>query len=205
MVQMKIVIVDYGSGNLRSVQKGLERVGYHSTVSSDPNVVSEARRLIVPGVGAFPECMKNLDRLGLLKPIREAIETGKPYLGICLGLQILFAEGTEFGSHPGLGFIRGKVVRFPENELKVPHMGWNRIRIEKKNPFLEGIPDGAYFYFVHSYYGLPEEADWVATTTEYGVRFPSSISRGRLFACQFHPEKSQQMGLRLLANFAKLK
>ena len=202
---MKIVIVDYGSGNLRSVQKGLERVGYASVISHDPNDVSEATHLVVPGVGAFPECMKNLDRLGLLKPIREAIEMEKPYLGICLGLQILFTEGTEFGSHPGLGLVPGKVVRFPENELKVPHMGWNRIRIEKKNALLEGIPDGAYFYFVHSYYGLPQESDWVATTTEYGVRFASSISRDRLFACQFHPEKSQQMGLRLLANFAKMK
>jgi glutamine amidotransferase len=202
---MKIVIVDYGSGNLRSVQKGLERVGHTSVISRDPNVVSEASHLIVPGVGAFPECMKNLDQLGLLKPIQEAIETEKPYLGICLGLQILFTEGTEFGSHPGLGFIPGKVVRFPENDLKVPHMGWNRIRIEKKSALLEGIPDGAYFYFVHSYYGLPQEPDWVTTTTEHGVQFASSISRDRLFACQFHPEKSQQMGLRLLANFAKLK
>lgn len=202
---MKIVIVDYGSGNLRSVQKGLERVGHASVISHNPNEVSEATHLIVPGVGAFPECMKNLDRLGLLKPIREAIETEKPYLGICLGLQILFTEGTEFGSHPGLGLVPGRVVRFPENELKVPHMGWNRIRIEKKNALLEGIPDGAYFYFVHSYYGLPRESDWVTTTTEYGVRFASSISRDRLFACQFHPEKSQQMGLRLLANFAKMK
>ncbi|HLG22327.1 MAG TPA: imidazole glycerol phosphate synthase subunit HisH [Candidatus Manganitrophaceae bacterium] len=202
---MKIVIVDYGSGNLRSVQRGLERAGFPSTVSRDPRVVSEASHLVVPGVGAFPECMKNLDRLRLIEPITDAIRQGKPYLGICLGLQILFTEGTEFGSHPGIGHISGTVVRFPENELKVPHMGWNRIRIEKETPFLEGIPDGAYFYFVHSYYGLPKENDWVTTTTEYGIRFPSSVARGNLFACQFHPEKSQRMGLKLLSNFAKLK
>jgi len=202
---MKIVIVDYGSGNLRSVQKGLERAGYPSVVSGSPVVVSDASHLVVPGVGAFPDCMRNLDALHLLKPISEAIRAGKPYLGICLGLQILFTEGMEFGPHPGLGILPGTVVRFPENELKVPHMGWNQIRIEKKSPFLEGIPDGAYFYFVHSYYGDPKENDWVTTTTEYGVRFPSSVSRDHLFACQFHPEKSQQMGLKLLSNFARFR
>jgi glutamine amidotransferase len=202
---MKIVIVDYGSGNLRSVQKGLERAGYPSVVSGSPAVVSEATHLVVPGVGAFPDCMKNLEALRLLKPISDAVRAGKPYLGICLGLQILFSEGMEFGVHPGLGILPGTVIRFPENELKVPHMGWNQIRIEKKSPFLEGIPEGAYFYFVHSYYGNLKENDWVATTTEYGVRFPSSVSHDRLFACQFHPEKSQQMGLKLLSNFARMK
>lgn len=202
---MNIVIVDYGSGNLRSVQKALERAGYPSIVSGDPNRVSEATHLIVPGVGAFPECMKNLDRLDLIKPIQEAIEKEKPYLGICLGLQILFGKGTEFGSHPGLGIIPGEVIRFPKNELKIPHMGWNQIRIEKSSAILDGIADGAYFYFVHSYYALPEESNWVTTTTDYGLRFSSSVSNNRLFACQFHPEKSQQMGLRLLTNFVKLK
>jgi len=201
---MKIVIVDYGSGNLRSVQKGFERAGYAAVVTSDPKGVSDASHLVVPGVGAFPECMKNLDALGLLKPITESIQAGKPYLGICLGLQILFTEGMEFGPHPGLNLIPGPVVRFPENELKVPHMGWNQIRIEKKHPVLEGIPDGAYFYFVHSYYGAPKKSEWVATITDYGVRFPSSIAHDNIFACQFHPEKSQKMGLQILANFAKL-
>ncbi len=201
---MKIVIVDYGSGNLRSVQKGFERAGYAAVVTSDPKVVSDASHLVVPGVGAFPECMKNLDALRLLKPITESIRAGKPYLGICLGLQILFTEGMEFGPHPGLDVIPGRVVRFPEDELKVPHMGWNQIRIEKKTPVLEGIPDGAYFYFVHSYHVAPERPDRVSTTTDYGIRFPSSIAHENLFACQFHPEKSQKMGLRILANFAKL-
>lgn len=202
---MKIVIVDYGSGNLRSVQKGFERAGYAAVMTSDPKLLSEASHLVVPGVGAFPECMKNLDALGLLKPIADSIRAGKPYLGICLGLQILFTEGLEFGRHPGLDIIPGQVVRFPEGVLKVPHMGWNQIRIEKKTPVLEGIPDGAYFYFVHSYYAVPKEPEWVATTTEYGIAFPSSIARDNLFACQFHPEKSQAMGQKILANFAKLK
>ncbi|MDC4224055.1 MAG: imidazole glycerol phosphate synthase subunit HisH [Candidatus Manganitrophus sp.] len=201
---MKIVIVDYGSGNLRSVQKGFERAGYAAVVTSDPKAVSDASHLVVPGVGAFPECMKNLEALHLLKPITESIRAGKPYLGICLGLQILFTEGMEFGPHPGLDLVPGEVVRFPENELKVPHMGWNQIRIEKKSRILEGIPDSAYFYFVHSFYGAPKTKEWVATTTDYGVRFPSSIAHENIFACQFHPEKSQKMGLQILANFAKL-
>ncbi|TAK07378.1 MAG: imidazole glycerol phosphate synthase subunit HisH [Candidatus Manganitrophaceae bacterium] len=181
---MKIVIVNYGSGNLRSVQKGFERAGYAAAVTSDPKAVSDASHLV--------------------KPITESIRSGKPYLGICLGLQILFTEGMEFGPHPGLDLVPGQVIRFPENELKVPHMGWNQIRIEKKNPVLEGIPDGAYFYFVHSYYGAPKKNEWVATTTDYGVRFPSAIAHENVFACQFHPEKSQKLGLQILANFAKL-
>ncbi len=202
---MKIVIVDYGSGNLRSVQRGFDRAGYFSTISNRPADIADASHLVVPGVGAFPDCMKQLDALHLLTPITEAIKTGKPYLGICLGFQILFSEGEEFGCHPGLNIIPGKVVRFPKQGMKVPHMGWNQIQIEKKNPFLEGIPDGSYFYFVHSYYPLVDETAWVATTTEHGVRFPSSIARDHIFACQFHPEKSQQMGIRLLSNFAKMK
>lgn len=202
---MKIVIVDYGSGNLRSVQKGFERAGYAAEITRDPKRVADASHLVVPGVGAFPECMKNLEALRLLDPIAKSIRTGKPYLGICLGLQILFTEGMEFGPHPGLDLIPGRVVRFPEGALKVPHMGWNQLRIEKKTPILEGIPDQSYFYFVHSYYAVPKDEEAVATTTEYGVRFASAIARDNLFACQFHPEKSQERGRTLLANFAKLK
>lgn len=201
---MKMVIVDYGMGNLRSVQKGFERVGVDATISRDPNVVSEATHLVVPGVGGFKDCMENLKTHDLLEPIREIINADLPYLGICLGLQILFSEGTEFGSHPGMGIIAGKVLRFPRTELKIPHMGWNQIQVAKASPILEGIPEGSFFYFVHSYYGLPDEADWVATTTDYGTPFPSAVSRGRLFACQFHPEKSQGIGMRLLSNFAGL-
>lgn len=201
---MKIVIVDYGSGNLRSVQRGFERAGYSSTITRDPDIVADASHLVVPGVGAFSDCMANIEALQLLEPIRESIRAEKPYLGICLGLQILFSEGTEFGSRPGLGIFPGQVVRFPKNELKVPHMGWNQIQIVKETPVLRGIPNGAYFYFVHSYYGNPKEANYIATTTDYGQRFPSSIAQGRLFACQFHPEKSQQMGRAILENFARL-
>ncbi|MFQ5588365.1 MAG: imidazole glycerol phosphate synthase subunit HisH [Nitrospiria bacterium] len=200
----RIVIVDYGSGNLRSVQRGFERAGFAATITRNPNVVSEATHLVVPGVGAFSDCMDNLEKLGLLTPIKESILSEKPYLGICLGLQILFSEGTEFGARPGLGIIPGQVVRFPKNDLKVPHMGWNQIQIEKETSILKDIPGETYFYFVHSYYGAPEDTAYMATTTDYGVRFASSVSQGRLFACQFHPEKSQEMGRRLLENFANL-
>ncbi len=201
---MNIVIVDYGSGNLRSVQRGFERAGFSSTITRDPNVVAEATHLVVPGVGAFADCMDNLEKLQLLSPIRESIQAEKPYLGICLGLQILFTEGTEFGSKPGLGILPGQVVRFPKNDLKVPHMGWNQIQIKKEHPLLKGIPDDSYFYFVHSYYGAPKDPACVMTTTDYGEPFVSSVSKGRLFACQFHPEKSQHMGRQLLENFARL-
>ena len=167
--------------------------------------VSEASHLVVPGVGAFSDCMANLKKLDLLRPIYEAIRAEKPYLGICLGLQILFSEGTEFGRYPGLGIIPGQVIPFPLSGLKIPHMGWNQINIEQATPFLKGIPNETYFYFVHSYYGLPETASCIATTTEYGLKFPSAVVQDRLFACQFHPEKSQQMGLKLLSNFAELR
>ncbi|VAX28718.1 Imidazole glycerol phosphate synthase amidotransferase subunit [hydrothermal vent metagenome] len=201
---MKIVIVDYGSGNLRSVQRSFERAGFSSQITHDPNILSEATHLVVPGVGAFSDCMDNLEKLQLLEPIREFIKADKPYLGMCLGLQILFSEGTEFGSKPGLGILPGQVLRFAKNELKVPHMGWNQITIQKEIPQLKGIPNGTYFYFVHSYYGTPENKECIATTTDYGVQFPSAIAQGRLFACQFHPEKSQEMGRQLLKNFANL-
>jgi len=200
---MNIIIVDYGSGNLRSVQKGFEKGGYSAIISSSPNAIAEATHLVVPGVGAFSECMKNLEQRRLLKPIKDAIVSGKPYLGICLGLQILFTEGEEFGSFPGLDIIPGKVVRFPENRLKVPHMGWNQIHIKKESPLLAGIPENEYFYFVHSYYCLPKDENCVATTTDYGMTFPSAIARNNIFACQFHPEKSQAMGLKLLSNFTR--
>jgi len=201
---MNIVIVDYGSGNLRSVQRGFERLGRSAEITGDPERVSNASHLVVPGVGAFADCMAHLKRLDLLAPIQAAIRAEKPYLGICLGLQILFSEGMEFGLHPGLGLIPGQVVPFPDSRLKIPHMGWNQIRIEQKTPFLQGIPDGAYFYFVHSYFGLPKDARWAASTTEYGIRFPSAVAQGHLFACQFHPEKSQALGLQILSNFAQL-
>jgi len=200
---MKIVIVDYGSGNLRSVQKGFEKCGFAAIVSNSPDMVSNATHLVVPGVGAFSACMKNLERLHLLKPIQEAILSGKPYLGICLGLQILFTFGEEFGTFPGLDIIPGKVVRFPYNDMKIPHMGWNQIQIKKESPLLNGVPQNQYFYFVHSYYGLPKDEKYVVTTTKYGIDFTSAIAKDNIFACQFHPEKSQAMGLRILSHFAQ--
>lgn len=199
-----IAVVDYGMGNLRSVQKGLERVGFDARVTREPKAILSARGVVLPGVGAFNACMENLKRFGLVEPIREVVRAERPFLGICLGFQLLFSESEEFGPVKGLGLLAGKVVGFrPDNGLKVPHMGWNRIEKKRESPFLEGIADGAYVYFVHSYYVVPGDSSIVATTTDYGVSFVSSIATDRLFACQFHPEKSQEIGLRILANFGR--
>lgn len=199
-----IAIVDYGMGNLRSVQKGLERVGCRVEVTRDVAQILRADGVVLPGVGAFSACMENLRRFGLVEPMRRVVLDKKPFLGICLGFQLLFSESEEFGPQKGLDLFPGRVVGFPqENGLKVPHMGWNRIGKRKESPFLEGIADGAFVYFVHSYYVAPEDESVIATTTEYGTRFVSSIATDNLFACQFHPEKSQEIGLRILANFAR--
>ncbi len=205
-----IAIVDYGMGNLRSVHKGFERVGFQATVTQDPMKIKGALGLVLPGVGAFRMAMENLRSLRLVDPILTFIESGRPFLGICLGLQLLFRESEEFGYQEGLGVFRGRVVRFPfgdstahstRSDLKVPHMGWNAVQLKKRLPALDGIENGAHFYFVHSYYPIPEEPEIVATTTDYGGEFTSSVGRGNLFACQFHPEKSQTLGLRILKNF----
>jgi len=205
-----IAIIDYGMGNLRSVQKGLEKCGFKACVTDDPKVVSRADKLVLPGVGAFKDCMNNLLEGGFIEPIHRHIEAGRPFLGICLGLQLLFTESEEFGIHRGLGIIPGRVVRFSEGmtrdgeELKVPHMGWNRICFQKRPPLFEGVEDGAFVYFVHSYYVLPDDPGVVATTTDYGVSFCSSIWKDNVLACQFHPEKSQQVGLQILKNFGEM-
>jgi len=208
-----IVIVDYGMGNLRSVHKALERVGFQASVTQDPAELKKAAGLIVPGVGAFKKAMENLQELRLVNPIIEFIESGKPFLGICLGLQLLFCGSEEFGFQKGLSLFKGRVVRFPfshpatspsKDSLKIPHMGWNTVHIHKRPSVLDGIAEGAYFYFVHSYYPIPEDQEIVATTTNYGGEFVSSVKRGNLFACQFHPEKSQNVGLQLLRNFGQL-
>jgi len=200
----KIVIIDYGMGNLRNVQKGFEKVGFEAKLTRNKKEIESASAIVLPGVGAFKDCMENLENYGLIEPLLGSIESGKPYLGICLGLQILFSESEEFGSHKGLDLIRGKVVKFkPNPERKVPHMGWNTIEKEKEVPFLQGIESGDFFYFVHSYYVIPEEAEWISTFTTYGKSFVSSIWKENLFATQFHPEKSQQKGLRILENFVK--
>jgi len=200
----KIVIVDYGMGNLRNVQRGFEKVGFEAKVTRSKKEIDHASGIVLPGVGAFKDCMVNLDKYGLIDPLLRSVEKGKPYFGICLGLQILFSESEEFGLHKGLGLVGGKVVRFrPDPEHKVPHMGWNTIRMEKEVPLLKQVRDGDFFYFVHSYYVVAEERDWIGTTTDYGVSFVSSIWKDHLFATQFHPEKSQDKGLRILEAFAK--
>ena len=199
-----IAIIDYGMGNLRSVQKGLEHVGFNAVVTRDVSEIHAARGVVLPGVGAFSACMENLRKFGLIEPIREIVRRKTPFLGICLGLQLLFSESEEFGKQKGLNLFAGKVVGFHAVEdLKVPHMGWNRIEKKKESPFLEGVASGDYVYFVHSFYVVPDESSIVATTTDYSDSFVSSIATDRLFACQFHPEKSQELGLRILANFGR--
>ena len=198
-----IVIVDYGMGNLRSVQKAFERVGHAATVTGDPSSVSDAERIVLPGVGAFGDAMANLERRGLIDPILKSISAGRPFLGICLGLQLLFSESEEMGRHLGFDVLPGKVRRFPEGE-RVPQIGWNQIHIRKQSPILEGIPSESFFYFVHSYYVDPEIEGDVVSTTDYTKDYASIAARDNAYGIQFHPEKSQDLGLRLLKNFAEL-
>jgi len=200
-----IAVIDYGMGNLRSVQKAFESMGHQAMVTRDSRAIAHARHLVLPGVGAFPDCMRNLQQLDLVGSLLDGIKQGKPFLGICLGMQLLFTESEEFGLHKGLDLIKGRVVRFPANPLKVPHMGWNRLSPQKTHPLLKGLPQEAYVYFVHSYYVVPDDPGIIATRTDYGIEFASSIARDNIFACQFHPEKSQSIGLKILDNFAKLK
>jgi len=200
-----IVVVDYGMGNLRSVQKGFEKVGGRAIISRDPGEIRRAGRLVLPGVGAFPECMRNLTRLNLVEPILEFIASGRPFLGICLGLQLLFDESEEFGQHEGLKLIPGKVKAFERNMgLKIPHMGWNQVLFRREIPIFRGIENGSFFYFVHSYYVAPEDPLDVAAESEYGITFTCAVARENIFAVQFHPEKSQDHGLKILSNFANL-
>ncbi|MGH7235119.1 MAG: imidazole glycerol phosphate synthase subunit HisH [Nitrospiraceae bacterium] len=227
-----IAIIDYGMGNLRSVQKAFEAAGHQAVVTRERRVLNDASHLVLPGVGAFADCMANLEQYGLIEPIRSAIAGGKPFLGICLGLQLLFTESEEFGRHKGLDLVPGRVKRFPWGpagtdplprgsvpvragqapavarlrrepvpRLKVPHMGWNALTITREAPPLRGVETGAHFYFVHSYYVEPSDPSVACTMTEYGIPFVSSIWRDNVFACQFHPEKSQTAGLRIVRNF----
>jgi len=205
-----VAVIDYGMGNLRSVQKGLEKIGVPAVITDNVNIIEDAHGIVLPGVGSFIDCMKNLEKHGLIGCILKSITGGKPFLGICLGLQVLFSESEEFGTHPGLDVFKGRVVRFFGSEqkdeyfLKVPHMGWNSINIKKRAPVLSSIPDKSFFYFVHSYFVKPEDSEVVATTTEYGIEFVSSVWKDNVFACQFHPEKSQALGLALLKQFGGL-
>jgi len=199
-----IAIIDYGVGNLRSVEKAFEAIAKPALVTGDARAIREADRLVLPGVGAFGECARRLRQSGFDKLVLEAAEQNKPVLGLCVGLQLMFDEGHEFGIHEGLRLMRGRIVRFPESGPHVPQIGWNQIENVKPHPLVEGLPVGTYFYFVHSYHIETEQREVVVAETEYGIRYPSVCARGSLYGVQFHPEKSQDAGLRLLANFAAI-
>jgi imidazole glycerol-phosphate synthase subunit HisH len=207
----RIAIIDYQMGNLRSVQKAFEHVGFGATITSCPEDVEAADKLVLPGVGAFPDAMRELSRRNLPQPIKDFVHSGRPFLGICLGLQLLFESGHEGGTHAGLGILKGSVERFSggsfegESGLKVPHMGWNQVAIRQEGcPLMREIAANDHFYFVHSYYVQPTEARDCWLECSYGHPFCAAIWRDNLFATQFHPEKSQASGLQLLRNFAEL-
>ena len=205
-----IAIIDYGMGNLRSVQKGFEKIGSKAVITDDPQVVLRAARVVLPGVGAFRDCMHNLEQGGFVEPILKVIAEGRPFLGICVGMQLLFSDSVEFGLYSGLNVIPGHVLRFPDQmtvageKLKVPQMGWNQLHFKRRPPTFEGINDGSNVYFVHSYYVKPDDSSVIATTTDYGIQFCSSVWKDNIVATQFHPEKSQAIGLQILKNFAEL-
>ena len=198
-----IAIVDYGAGNLRSVVNAIARLGYQSKITSSPDEVLAARAVILPGVGAAAETMENLKALGLVEPIRQFIAEGRPFLGVCIGLQVLFSGTEEGGGHECLGIIPGRVRKLPQG-LKIPHMGWNQVKQKVSHKVFDGVPDCANFYFVHSYYVEPEDKALVAGETSYGIPICSVIARGNLVATQFHPEKSGEFGLKIYDNFIKL-
>ena len=198
-----IVVVDYGAGNLRSVVNALIRLGYQPEITSRPQDLSDARAVILPGVGAAADTMANLNRLGLTGPIRRFITDGRPFFGVCMGLQVLFTGTEEGGWHECLDIIPGRVKKLPDGQ-KIPHMGWNQVKQRLDHPIFSGISDEANFYFVHSYYGAPEDESLVAGETEYGATICSVIARGNLVATQFHPEKSGESGLKMYDNFLKL-
>ncbi len=201
-----VTIVDYQMGNLRSVQKALEHVGAQATISNNPSEIAAADRLILPGVGAFRDAIREIKNRDLVRPIKDFIASGRPFLGICLGLQLLFDVSEEGGTYEGLGVLPGRVVRFDlPAEYKVPHMGWNRVKQEQAGlPIVDGMPADPYFYFVHSYYVRPEHASLVWLSSDYGGSFCAAVARDNILATQFHPEKSQTHGLRLLENFSRI-
>lgn len=203
-----IAIIDYGMGNLRSVQKGFEKIGREAIITDDPQVVLQAERIVLPGVGAFRDCMHNLEQGGFVEPILKVIAEGRPFLGICVGMQLLFTDSVEFGLYCGLNVIPGRVLRFPDRmtvkgeKLKVPQMGWNQLSFKRRPPIFNDIADNSNVYFVHSFYVKPDDSTVIATTTDYGIEFCSSVWKDNVVATQFHPEKSQGIGLQILKNFA---
>ena len=199
-----VAVVDSGSGNLRSVERALAAAGGEPYLTGDPDRIARADRIVVPGQGAFADCMRTMKERGLDQAVREVIRAGRPYLGICLGLQILFEQSEEHGTTPGLGILPGKVIKFTAaGGRKVPHIGWNQVRAHRPEPMLAGIPDGAHVYFIHSYYAVPDDANVVSLSCDYGGEFCAAVRHDNLFACQFHPEKSQAVGLHLLGNFLR--
>jgi glutamine amidotransferase len=198
-----IAIVDYGMGNLRSVVRGFEKAGWDVTIVKDAQALSAAAGVVLPGVGAFARAVENLKRARLVEPILQAISAGKPFLGICLGMQLLFETSEEWGLTAGLGVLPGRVRRLPDS-LKVPHMGWNQVFFRKKCPLMRGVEEGSHFYFVHSYYVETQQEDLISGVTEYGINFTSVAEKENVFGIQFHPEKSSALGLRILQNFGGL-
>ena len=200
-----IAIIDYGMGNLRSVQKAIEAVGHSATVTADPEAIARADKVILPGVGAFADAIAHLQETGLGEAFTDAVRAGKPCLGVCLGLQLLFDASEEDGEHTGLGLIPGRVVRFQsEPGLKIPHMGWNTLKVRQPNPILDGLEAEPAVYFVHSYHARPESRDHIVAESNYPGPFAAMVARENLVAAQFHPEKSQRVGLAMYANFARL-
>lgn len=201
---LSVTIIDYGMGNLRSVQKAIERIGVAAHIESRASRISRADKLILPGVGAFRDAIAALRKKGLVHAIRDHVAADRPFLGICLGLQLMFDVSFEDGEHDGLGIISGEVRRFElPSEYKIPHMGWNRLKAVGGTPLLAGCPAEPWFYFVHSYHVVPSDSSWVMATTDYGIDFVSMVGRGNVSAAQFHPEKSQSAGMRLLTNFVQ--
>ncbi|MBQ6707938.1 MAG: imidazole glycerol phosphate synthase subunit HisH [Clostridia bacterium] len=199
-----IAIVDYGAGNLLSVKKALDFIGAESVITASANEIKNADGVILPGVGSFGNAMESMHESGLVEAVRSVAQSGRPFLGICLGLQLLFESSEESPGVEGLGVLKGKILKIPSDNLKVPHMGWNSLKFKKSTPLFEGISDGAYVYFVHSYYLSAENISDVSSTTEYGVTIHASVANGNLFATQFHPEKSGDVGLQMLRNFVSL-
>jgi glutamine amidotransferase len=198
-----IAVVNYGLGNLHSVQKAIAYSGGNAVVTDDPKLIQRADKVVLPGVGAFAEGMKGLETRSLTKPLKEIAASGKPILGICLGMQLLFESSEELGAHPGLGVIPGKVKAFTGPNLKIPQIGWNNIIFSKQSPLLTGLEPGSYVYFNHSYYCQPDEAEDILATTTYGITFTSAIQRNNIYGVQFHPEKSQRIGLKMIRNFVE--
>lgn len=200
-----IAIIDYDAGNIKSVEKALQKLGAEVVITKDPAVILGAEKVILPGVGAFGDAMTNLKKYGLVEVIHQVVDNGTPFLGICLGLQLLFERSDETPGVEGLGILKGEILRIPEkDELKIPHMGWNSLHLQNEGRLYRGIKEQSYVYFVHSYYLKAEEQEIVKATTDYSVNIHASVEKGNVFACQFHPEKSSDVGLNILKNFVEL-